>query len=331
MTPPLLIDIHNHVGVDLQCYLAGSSPYAQELPALVAAGEGRSVTHWVVFPFVCHLGCGIPGLRAGRLEATGALEAVPYAFENERMLREIFSLYPEHAPRMLPFLMVDPLRNPAGQAGALRRLATQHRVHGLKVQPTMLQSPIKELLGGARGLLELSAELDLPWVIHSSIAPADRWSQAGDILDIAEAWPKVRFCLAHSCRFDRPSLDRLAALPNTWFDCSAHLIHCRCAVDDNLAVVAPRGRRFPTDYRDPVRVLADLDRAYPGKLLWGSDSPFYSYVAMHEGRLLELKSTYAAEIAALLALPAPVREAISRDNPLRFLKTSHERLLAQRS
>ena len=63
------------------------------------------------------------------------------------------------------------------------------------------------------------------------------------------------------------------------------------AVED-LPYIAPRARRFDTDYTDPGRVIADLAAAYPHKFMWGSDSPFYSYAAEINGQVVRLISTY---------------------------------------
>ena len=183
------------------------------------------------FPFVLNLSFDIPALRRGEI-VYGGLEKVPYAFENRRLLREIHELFPEEGRHCLPFVMLDPMREQAGQIAALRQLRTEYPFYGLKLQTTMIQSFIKSLAGPGRGFIELAAEWDIPFLIHSSIGPDDPWAQASDILDIAEQFPHVRFSLAHSCRYDKPSLDRVNALPNTWFDCSAHCIHCDGAVDD---------------------------------------------------------------------------------------------------
>jgi hypothetical protein len=120
-------------------------------------------------------------------------------------------------------------------------------------------------------------------------------------------------------RFDREQLDRLNAMPNCWFDCSAHRIHCDLAVQGS-DVVAPQGRRFDSDYARPSQVLRDLAEAFPDKLLWGSDSPYYSFVATIEGQLFELRSSYAQEVSALRALPLQLQQQISETNTLNFLK-----------
>lgn len=257
----MIIDCHNHLGVDLFFYLNGYHPYAQDLPAMVTEGRHCGVDRWVVFPMVANLTFDVAAMRRKKL-APGGCEAVPYGFENERMLREIYELYPDLGRLTLPFVILDPAREPAAQLRKLRELYREFPFYGLKIQATMIESDVRALLGAGRGFLELAAELDLPFLIHSSVAPEDKWSQASDILDVAAATPHVRFCLAHSCRFDRACLDRVADLPNTWFDCSAHRIHCE-GVTRGLGYVAPAERRLAADYRDPTAVLRTMADTYP--------------------------------------------------------------------
>jgi hypothetical protein len=180
----MLIDCHNHVGADWYFYLNGYHPYAQDLPALVTEGRHVGVDRWVVFPFVANLTFDLRAMRAGRLRA-GGIERVPYAFENERMLREIHELYPDLGRHTLPFVILDPLRQPREQLRVLRRLRRRFPFYGLKIQATMIQSDVGALLGPGRGFLELAAELDVPFMIHSSVAPDDPWSQASAILRVA--------------------------------------------------------------------------------------------------------------------------------------------------
>jgi predicted TIM-barrel fold metal-dependent hydrolase len=318
----VIIDCHNHLGVDLLFYLNGWHPYAQDLPALVTEGRHCGVDRWVVFPMVSNLTFGVPAMRRGKLEPNGC-ERVPYAYENERMLREVYELYPDLGKAVLPFAILDPLRETPAQAKKLRELHAQFTFYGLKIQATIIQSDVTALLREGRVFLELAGELNLPFLIHSSVGE-DKWSQAKDILRVAEATPGVRFCLAHSCRFDHECLDRVAALPNTWFDCSAHRIHCEC-VQRGMPNVAKAGRRFPADYRDPDAVLQALAAAYPTKFIWGSDTPFQSYVDSE----YSLRSTYAEEVACLNTVTGKLKEAIAHDNLLALLQLKDERILTR--
>ena len=322
----MIIDCHNHVGADLMFYLRGDFPYAQHLIAMTDEGGALGVDRWIVFPFVLNLSLSIEAMRRGEI-VYGGLERVPYAFENRRMMREIYELFPEQGKRCLPFAMLDPMREQAAQIAELRRLRAEHPFHGLKLQTTMLQSFIRTLGEEGRGFVELAAEWDIPFIIHSSVAPDDPWAQARDILAVAEKFPHVRFCLAHSCRYDRECLDRVNELPNTWFDCSAHCIHCDGAVAD-LPYIAPSARRFDTDYTDPARVIEDLAAAYPTKFIWGSDSPYYSYAAMLGDQRVALSSSYAREVAALKANNSEVLARIADGNTRAWLKLKDESLLA---
>ena len=323
----MLIDCHNHIGADLLFYLHGDFPYAQQLTAMQQEGGVLGVTHWVVFPFVSYAAMDVTKFRSGGVAFGHGLETVPYAFENRRLLEECQRLFPEEGRKTLPFVMVDPMREADAQARELVKLRGEFRFHGIKIQSTIIQSDIKRLQHEGRVFLDLAREWDVPFLIHSSVAETDLWAQARDILDVAEANPDIRFCLAHSCRYDKECLDRVNALPNTWFDCSAHCIHCIGAVQD-LPYIAPRARRFDSDYTNPARVIADLATAYPDKFMWGSDSPFYSYAAEINGQVVKLISTYANEVAALKANPADVVQRIANTNTRRYLKLADESILS---
>ncbi len=321
----MIIDSHNHVGADIMFWLRGDFPYAQHLVTMTREGGALGVDRWIVFPFVINLSLNIEAMRRGEI-VYGGLEKVPYAFENRRLLFEINELFPDEGNRCLPFVMLDPMREQAAQIAALRKLRDDYRFYGLKIQTTMLQSFITALGESGRGFIELAAEWDIPLLIHSSVGRDDPWAQASDILDIAERFPHVRFCLAHSCRYDRECLDRVNTLPNTWFDCSAHCIHCDGAVAD-LPYIAERSRRFDSDFTDPARVIADLAAAYPGKFMWGSDSPYYSYVAMLGSKRMALISTYEREVAALRAQPGEVVDRIANRNTRAWLNLKDESIL----
>ena len=309
-----LIDAHTHVGADLSIYLRSHFPYALDWPSLVEQGKQEGIGRFVVFPMVTHLGLNVEESRQGRFATGGAWEKVPYAFENRRMMIEIEKRSLQHAHRALPLWMLDPSREAESQCEALRTLHQEFRCSGLKIQATMIRSFVKDLLGSGECLLDIAEEKNWPILIHTSVHPEDPWSRVEDILEIARCRPGIRFNLAHSCRFDVEALDEIATLPNAWFDCSAHIIHCRLAAE-NSPVVATPTRRFVTNYRNPSGVLADLADRYPDKLMWGSDAPFHSYCDDN----LELMSSYHAEAQALHHLDKAVVQRIASANILAFL------------
>jgi predicted TIM-barrel fold metal-dependent hydrolase len=310
----MLIDAHTHVGSDLFVYLRGHFPYALDWPTLVEQGERFGIGKFVVFPMVSHLGLNLAESRSGRITTKGAWEMIPYAFENRRFMTEITHLFPQYADRAFPLWMLDPSREPQGQCDALRALNEEFPCSGLKIQATVIQSFIRDLLGSGECLMDLAEEKNWPIEIHTSVHPEDPWSAVADILEVARARPGVRFDLAHSCRFDRAALDEIATLPNAWFDCSAHVIHCRLAAQDHPAV-AESSRRFVSDFSNPAVVLADLAEKYPNKLLWGSDAPGYSFC----DDTMQMFSSYGEEAQTLFQLKQSVIQRIASANILAFL------------
>ena len=309
------IDCHTHIGIETFFYLKRGFPYALDLLGLMRQAAGTGIDRWIVFPFTSYIGLDLLEMQAGRIVFSGALDSVPFRFENRRLLEEVYRQHPENAGQVMPFLIADPARLPEEQVLEWQALPKEFKVFGIKIQATVIQSPVIGLLTQAACMLDYAEEHDLPFLIHTSIDPADKWSQCADILRVVESRPKIRFLLAHSCRFDHASLRRVAELPNAWFDCSAHVIHCQCAVK-NFPAVAPPGARFPADYSSPESVMRDLAEAFPDKFVWGSDAPFYSY----RDETLQLISTYEREVECLDSLPPELVKKISHLNTSTWLQ-----------
>jgi hypothetical protein len=89
--------------------------------------------------------------------------------------------------------------------------------------------------------------------------------------------------------------------------------------------VAPAERRFDADYSDPSAVLLSLAETYPTKLMWGSDTPFQSYV----DHTMSLRSTYKEETDCLKALPTDLHRAVTHDNVLTYLQLPDENPLTR--
>ena len=307
--PGTLYDVHTHIGLDAGFYLRRWWPYAANVQELLhhmdAAGIGRAVC----FPFTLPSAFDPYAFAERR-----AIELLPGRFpfdrENEMLRVEIARLDPDK--RLLQFGMFDPSREVAAQVKSLEELVG--KIAGLKTQTTVLQSPIRDLLNGARDIMRLAQQHDLPVLIHTAVNPADAWAQARDCLDVAEAFPRVRFNLAHSLRFDGECLQRAASMPNVWVDCSAHLAHCALATND-AAPVAPRERRVDADYSRPAEVLAVIHEMLRGRYLWGSDSPYMSWCDDN----LSMVYSYKQEADVLHALPAHVRDDMASVAPKSWL------------
>ena len=307
--PGTLYDVHTHIGLDAGFYLRRWWPYSASVQELLhhmdAAGIGRAVC----FPFT--LPSAFDPYAFAERKAIELLPGrFPFERENELLSVEIERLDPDK--RLLQFGMFDPSREVAAQVKSLEKLVG--RIAGLKAQTTVLQSPIRDLLNGARDIIRLAQQHDLPVLIHTAVNPADAWAQARDCLDVAEVFPRVRFNLAHSLRFDREWLQRAASMPNVWVDCSAHLAHCALALKD-AAPVAPRERRVDADYSRPAEVLTVIHEMLRGRYLWGSDSPYMSWCDDN----LSMVYSYRQEAEVLHALPERVRNDMASVAPNAWL------------
>ena len=319
-----VIDGHSHLGVGLKYYVCGDYPYAQTVEGLVYRQRAAGVDANVVFPASGSLYFDPEYFTRGEMRpAAKPISPVPYGIENERMFLEIFHYNREVSERFIPFAMVDPGREVAGQLEMLERLENEYPLYGLKISPVDCQSKITELLDAGQPFLEFAGARNLPILLHTTADPEEQYSRAPFCFEVIEANPQLRFCLAHCIGFDAAALERAAGLANVWVDSSALTIQVQCARENNR-IIPPREQRFPADYRDHKAVLQALAAQYPDTMIWGSDSPWYTFICRRkqgDGSYLEfrLKATYEDEKAALEALPAQTRAALSNANTLKFL------------
>lgn len=319
-----LIDAHTHLGADLALFLNGDYPYAISAEDHGVRMARSGVAHTLCFPFIYSTYFRLADFRRGqfRRDPKGGAD-YPYAFENERLCREIYEAFPEYAGRLLPFAFFDPARSPREQAAGLRRLAARYPLFGLKTATSYLHSRITVLLEKGNGLLNLAAELNIPVTLHCAVLPGDPWANVFEILKVVKARPDVRFAIAHTCRFDRRALDAAAALSNCFVDFSAFHIHCALAQRNHPAVAAKRDR-FPADYRHHAAAMQRITETYPATMLWGSDTPAHLWKSRfrdEQGRevWMDLPCGPDTEVAELRKLPRGLQQDIGHDNVVRFL------------
>ena len=140
---------------------------------------------------------------------------------------------------------------------------------------------------------------------------------------VIEANPHLRFCLAHCIGFHAGFLQRADEMPNVWVDTAALKIQVQCAHENNR-IIAPEAERLEGDYSDHTKILGALMSRYPDTIMWGTDSPWYTFICHRkqgEGSYPEfrLKARYEDEIAALDSLPADARTRACNTNVLKFL------------
>lgn len=307
--PGTLYDVHTHIGLDAGFYLRRWWPYAANVQELLHHMDAAGIARAVCFPFT--LPSAFDSCAFAERKAIELLpQRFPFDRENELLSVEIGRFDPQK--RLLPFAMFDPSREVAAQVKKLEKLIGT--IAGLKTQTTVLQSSIRALLNEGRDLMKLAQQHDLPVLIHTAVNPVDLWAQARDCLDVAEVFPRVRFNLAHSLRFDREWLARAASMPNVWVDCSAHLAHCALALKD-APPIASGERRVDADYSRPAEVLATIHEMLRGKYLWGSDNPYMSWCDDN----IAMVYSYSEEAGVLHALSPRVRDDMAGAAPEAWL------------
>ena len=318
------IDIHTHVGISYGMYMNQSFPCCQSAEDLCYRLAANNIDVAMSFPFGADLHFDQHALMQGRTKPTKRpISPTPYGIENQRLFKEAYEFLPHVRGRILPAISADPRRDAAGQVKVAEEIARQYPIYAIKIAPIAVQVGIRNLTSYGRPLLEFAAARDLPFLIHSAVSRGEQWSRVEDILDIAEANPHLRFCLAHIAGADKFHLARADAMPNVWVDTSALKIQVEVVHSDS-PLMARGKRRFPADYSDHRKVLRALMDTFPNTIIWGSDSPAYSFITDRRdtsGRYIRfrLRATYEDEVAALDYLPAPLRLKASNTNTLDFL------------
>lgn len=319
-----VIDVHAHAGVSLKAYALMEYPYAQTVEGLYYRQLAGGVDVNVVFPFSAHLHFDPVRLMQGEMvPADRPFSCAPYGVENRLMMRELFDYCPEIAGRFLPFVCIDPGRAVREQLAGLETLETSFPIYGIKVDPVGCQSHVAELLRTGERFLDFARERDIPMLFHVTTMPGEEYSQAADVFRIVERRPELRFCLAHCLLFHREFLERAHALDNVWVDTAAMKIQVEMMRRERERSV-PASQLIDADYDDHTDVMRTLCERYPDTMIWGTDSPAYTYICRRkqaEGAFYEfsLKGTYEDEIAALRALPGELQAKVSNRNTLDFL------------
>ncbi len=316
-----IIDVHTHAGIALCAYLMGSYPYAQSVESLLYRMNANCVDAAVTFPTWESVYFDAARFLKDRVRvpARPPMAQAPFVLENRLLCEEVYDRTPGAPGRILPFACVDPGRCVGRQATQLESLADEYPLYGIKISGVMIQSSHRHLLGKGTPFVHLAKERNWPILLHSTAYAGDRFCHNSINLAVARRYPRVRFCLAHCLGFDKACLDEADAMDNVWVDSGAMKIQVEAE-----EILAPPDRRFRSDYRNYKRVFADLVRAYPRTMLWGSDSPAYTYVERRryaDGSQVNfrLQGSYEQEKAALDSLPPRQRVAVGNHNTCRFL------------
>jgi predicted TIM-barrel fold metal-dependent hydrolase len=318
------IDIHSHAGIQIREAAQISFPYCASVEDLAYRQKANGVDAAVVFPTGPDLFFDLQLLiETGRKEpAASPISRAPYERENRLLLTDVFNFCPEHSARFLPFISVDPGRLVRQQMAILRELEEEFPIYGVKIAPVSTQTWVTALLDEGEAFFEFFAARDWPILFHVAVSQGEAYSQAADTLDVIERHPELRYCLAHCIGFHRELLERADVLPNVWVDTSALKIQVELAYHDSPLMALPPDR-IACDFSNHLEVMRALVERFPGTIIWGTDSPYHSYITRRlqgEGVYAEfrLKGTYEQEVEALAAL-TPAQQAQNNANALAFL------------
>ena len=206
-----IIDCHTHVGISFKSYVQSAFPYCLSFEDLILRMKYNSIDYSVVFPLDSTY-YDVSEENPKNIQETERYSKFPYELENKNLLKEIFEIFPEYCGKVLPFLMFDPGRRTREQAALFEELSRKYPVFGLKTCTTYIQSYIKDLETTGRPILDFAINSRMPVIIHSSYDRGDPWAKIEDILEIAEKYPQLKICLAHSARFLKSALIKAAAL-----------------------------------------------------------------------------------------------------------------------
>ena len=318
------IDCHSHVGMSLKAYACLEYPYGQTVEELYFKQRSSGVDVNIIFPASASLFFD-PDLfvKGEMLPAGNPLSPVPYAVENEMMMLEVFKFNSEWKDRFIPFVSVDPGRMVAQQIDMLHKLEECYPIYGIKISAVECQSKITELLGDGEAFLQHASERDIPFTFHTTVDPDEGYSNAAMAFQVIERNLHLRFSLAHCIGFHEGFLDKAADMPNVWVDTAALKIQSQCAYE-KMRIIAPEQDRFAADYSNHIKVMNSLVERYPDTILWGTDSPWYTFFSRRkqgDNSYLDfsLKGCYEDEVAALSSLPDELRTRVSNTNTLDFL------------
>jgi len=320
-----VIDAHSHIGVAFREAAQINFPYCSSAEDLAYRQKANGVDFGVVSPISPALYYDLPTLiETGELRpAARPISRVPYERENRLLLTDVYRFCPEHSGRFLPFISVDPGRLIHEQITSLEELEQEFPIYGVKIHPLMCQSRARALLDVGAPLLAFFVARNWPILFHASTDPTDPFSQASDILDVAERHPELRFCLAHCASAHRSSLERAAALPNVYVDTAALKIQVDLFRTEKAQGDQRSAEMLDVDYSDHVRFFQALVAMFPTTMLWASDAPYHSYITRRlQGggvyREFRLKGTYEEEVAAWRGLTAAQQQQVNT-NTLTFL------------
>ena len=306
------VDVHTHCGFDHFNIIRRRYPTSQSVKDLVFKLEATGIDYAVSFQCAnstYYFDFRELPRKSHKLIPLPA-ESFPYEFANRQLFYEV-SLFGDD--RILPFATILPKYDEGKQVESLSEYAKKNCLFGLKLHTLATLTYVKDLLGSA--FMELATNYSLPVMIHSG---PDEYSRPEKIIELAQSYPKVRFCIAHAARFEQSAFDMFSGNrnPNVFFDTSPFLSLCSLTPLDIQRGVG--GIKLDLPYGNPRDALIKLYSFASENLVWGTDEPWTTITDDTQQGILA-KFGYRDEVDLLNSLPKEIKIAIANDNIQKFL------------
>jgi predicted TIM-barrel fold metal-dependent hydrolase len=233
------------------------------------------------------------------LEPSGH-DAFPYHLENRDVLRAA-----RKYQNLIPYLSVYP--HSKENVKSVKQLAgTNKRVKGLKFHGFAMHVKTTDLIGSE--VMEMAGNYDLAVLVHSDATGrwdgyASRYSHPMQAAELAKAHPDVNVIAAHLGCLEERFLEALSSVPNLFTDVGPY-VHQFKKIGEEKGCGFKDIAKFT-----PRKLLEDLDKEFPRKILWSTDEPW-----------TVLSGTgYKEEVGILRELPEAVQHRLAEENITRVL------------
>jgi hypothetical protein len=305
----MLVDGHSHAGFDATNFVRGRYPTVQSIPDMVRKMKASGVNYALSFPPPSDLvWFDLKKVAYDRewVFSENPGEDFPYQLSNKNHFKES-DLFGEKL--ILPFAAILPGVKEDEQIAYLSTLAESDLLFGLKLH-TLATHTHASTLERSR-FIDFANRYSLPITLHCG---SDEYSLPEQVVDLAEKFQNVRFCIAHSADFKISIYKRLKENPlnNLFIDTCPHITNCI------LAEKGPTSDVLDLHYANPLQTLIELYNILPSQIIWGTDEPWTTVSESNSSKVIA-KVTYEDEVRLFMNLPKEIRTNMGYINSIRYI------------
>lgn len=297
-----IIDAHTHSGgISFTHYFLEAFPYCCSIRELILNMNNAMVDYSITFPIPTNICTAIsPTVDKITHDIIFTHEPCLYYWANRRLLIET-RMYGEG--RVLPFVLFSLYGDYKRQIENINILSKEFDIYGIKIHTSADRTSLERILEEPI-LFSFFQNIDLPIIVHSGF---ERFSNAAEMCKVFEAFPNLRFCVAHAGRMNSKFLHDIKDLSNVWIDISP-ITHLYETLNDRKEDI------IQLDYSNPQEMINYLMEKFSHKVLFGTDYPW-----VHCGYLKKFKNTsmpddYLKSIEILKSFPDDYVRKLSNNN-----------------